>query len=125
MISLLEPLTSFAVACRQSAYGIPTWYKYLECQVEPGGARRLMTDFSTDATNSLVSIGFAVIEILLLIAGVVAVAFIVVGAYRYVLSQGNPDQTKIAKDAVLNAIIGLIIAILATTLVRYIASELV
>jgi len=122
-------ITNFAAHCdqlKQSVYGIPTWYKYLEGAHDPANPRtcRLMMDFSTDAANSLVSIGFAVVEIMLLVAGIVAVAYIVVGGFKYVLSGGNPDQTKQAKDAVLNAVIGLVIAILATTLVRFIASRL-
>ncbi len=125
LINPLLLLTEFARtgACdlRQSAYGIPTWYKY-----DPADGRtcRLMVDFSTSKANSLVSVGLAAIEIMLLIAGIVAVAYIIVGGFRYVLSGGNPDQTKVAKDAVLNAVIGLVIAIIASTIVRFLAARL-
>lgn len=110
----------------QTRYGIPTWYKYLPGGLDPadGTTCRLVMDFSTETANGFISIGLAVTEILLFLAGIIAVAFIVYGGFRYVLSQGNPDQTKTAKDAVLNAVIGLIIAILATTLVRFVAAEL-
>jgi hypothetical protein len=61
---------------------------------------------------------------MLFVAGIVASIFIVYGGFRYVLSQGNPDQTKVAKDAVLNAVIGLVITILAAVIVRFVAAEL-
>lgn len=113
-------------ALPKTRYGIPTWYKYLPGATDPadGTTCRLMVDFSVEDTNSLISVGLAVVEIMLFIGGIVAVAFIVYGGFRYVLSQGNPDQTKTAKDAVLNAVIGLVIAVLASTLVRFIAAEL-
>ncbi len=111
---------------KQQIYGIPTWYKYLEGHKDPLPPHkcRLVMDFSTDATNNLLSIGFAVIEIMLFVAGIVAVAFIITGGFQYVLSGGNPDQTKTAKDTVLNAVIGLVIAMLASVLVRFLAGRI-
>lgn len=124
----IPSLTNFAASCDlpEKLYQIPTWYKYLPGETDPTdpGTCRLMLDFSTDAANSLISVGFAVIEIMLFVAGIVAVAYIIYGGFKYVLSQGNPDQTKTAKDAILNALIGLIIAIVATTVVRFVAERL-
>lgn len=118
--------TNFACDLPQRIYGIPTWYKYLEGQPDPAPPHtcRLVVDFSTAAANNLVSIGFAITEIMLFVGGIIAVAFIITGGFQYVLSQGNPDQTKTAKDTVLNAVIGLVIAILASTLVRFAATRL-
>lgn len=120
--------TTFAAACRlpESVYGIPTWYKYLPGETDPlnSSVCRVVMDFSFGALTSLLAIGLAVIEILLFIAGIIAVAFIVYGGFRYVLSQGSPENTKIAKDSVLNAVIGLVITIIATTVVRFIGNRL-
>lgn len=125
-MNILQPLSSFACDLPQRVYMIPTWYKYLQGQDDPTspGTCRVMMDFSTDAANTLVSVGLAVIEIMLFIAGLVAVAFIIYGGFRYVLSQGSPDNTKVAKDSILNALIGLVIAIVATTVVRFAAGLL-
>lgn len=121
-------LTNFAASCNlpNEVYGFPTWYKYLPGETDPadGTTCRLVMDFSRNAANSMVSIGLAIVEIMLLIAGIVAVAYIIYGGYRYVLSQGNPENTKVAKDAVLNAVIGLVIAIMATVIVRYVGGKL-
>lgn len=125
MSGLFSGLTNFACTLDQSLYGIPTWYKYLEGAEDPNDRTcRLMMDFDTNSANSLVSIGFAVVEIMLFVAGIVAVAFIVYGGFKYVISQGNPDSTKSAKDTILNAVIGLVIAILATAIVRFVGAEL-
>lgn len=118
-------LTRFAVDCpEQSKFGIPTWYKYLpgrQVQQEC----RLMGNFDIEKLDRFLAIGLALVEILLFVAGIIAVAYIIYGGFRYVLSQGEPENTKIAKDSILNAVIGLIIAIMATVIVRFIASRLV
>ncbi len=108
-----------------SRFGVPTWYKYLEGQRDPANKCRLVMDFEVGKLMSFLSIGLALIEILLFIAGIVAIAFIIVGGFRYVLSQGNPDETAKAKDAIINAVIGVAIAIIASGLVRFISTRLV
>jgi len=127
----MNPITllqNFAASCdvAQSVYGIPTWYKYLPGETDPadGATCRLVLDFNVGTATSFVAIGIAVIEIMLFVAGIVAVAFIIYGGFRYLISQGNPDQTKVAKDSILNALIGLAITIIATTFVRFLASRL-
>lgn len=106
-----------------SVFGIPTWYKYLDGTPDANGVCRIGGNFSVDRIDSLLSIGLAAIEILLFIAGIVAVAYVIYGGFRYVLSQGNPDETGKAKDAILNAVIGLVIAILASAIVRFVAGQ--
>lgn len=117
-------LTKFAAACpEQAVFGIPTWYKYLPAETVNGECK-LLGDFSQSKMGSLLGIGLALTEILLFIAGLLAIFYIIYGGFRYVLSQGEPENTKIAKDAILNAVIGLVIAILASTLVRFIGTTI-
>lgn len=121
----LVSLTQFAAGCAEtSKFGIPTWYKYLNGRTVQGECR-IMGNFRIDKIDDLLAIGLAIMEILLFVAGVVAIAYIIYGGFRYVLSQGEPENTKIAKNSVLNAIIGLLIAIMATVIVRFMASRLV
>lgn len=54
------------------------------------------------------------------IIGAVSVIMILVGALRYVLSGGNPQSTKEAKDTILYAVVGLIIALSAYAIVNYV-----
>jgi phosphate starvation-inducible membrane PsiE len=65
-----------------------------------------------------------VINALLVFAGAVAVLFLIVGGFRYVVSAGNPDQVEGAKKTILYAILGLIIIFIAFVLVQLIESQL-
>ncbi len=125
MISIVNLLTNFGAGCAaESVYGIPTWYKYIDAQADANGTCQLLGDFDIANFESLLGIGIAVVEIMLFFAGIIAVAYIIYGGFRYVLSQGEPENTKIAKDSILNAVIGLVIAVLGSAIVRFIGSTL-
>lgn len=62
-------------------------------------------------------------NILIFIVGAVAVIIIIIGGLRYVLSAGDPKSTKEAKDTVLYAIIGVVVAILAFAMVRFVTNR--
>jgi NADH:ubiquinone oxidoreductase subunit 6 (subunit J) len=53
----------------------------------------------------------------LIFAGAVAVLFLIIGGFRYVVSAGNPDQVEGAKKTILYAILGLIVIFVAYVLV--------
>lgn len=65
-----------------------------------------------------------VINILLWVAGVASVIVIIVGGIMYIVSGGNEKTTKTAKDAILYAVIGLVITILAFAIVRFVLTNL-
>jgi amino acid transporter len=65
-----------------------------------------------------------VINALLLFAGAVAVLFLIIGGFRYVISSGNPEQVEGAKKTILYAILGLIVIFIAFVLVRLIQQYL-
>jgi hypothetical protein len=46
------------------------------------------------------------------------------GAFLYVTSNGDPERVSGAKNTILNAIIGLVIVLLAITAVSFIGSSL-
>lgn len=59
-----------------------------------------------------------VVNAVLFFGGFVALTFIVIGGFRYVISAGDPQKVAAAKDTIIYAIIGLIIAIAAFTIVN-------
>lgn len=61
-----------------------------------------------------------VVNILLYILGAIAVIMIVVGGIRYSTSNGDSSQTKAAKDTVLYAVVGLVVALLAYAIVNFV-----
>lgn len=58
------------------------------------------------------------VNTVLFFAGFVALTFVVIGGFRYVISAGDPQKVAAAKDTVLYSVIGLIIAITAFTIVN-------
>jgi lysylphosphatidylglycerol synthetase-like protein (DUF2156 family) len=74
--------------------------------------------------TDLGSVLSSVINALLLFAGAVAVLFLIIGGFRYVVSAGSPDQVEGAKKTILYAIVGLIIIFIAFVLVQLIQNYL-
>jgi hypothetical protein len=113
-----------------SFLGFPTWYAYLH------GLYALAPGMSpTDTYPSLICaptiaglsdiwlIAAAIVEILLRVAGLVAVAMVIYGGVQYIISQGEPEQAKKAQGTIINALIGLVIAVVAATIVTFIAGR--
>lgn len=65
-----------------------------------------------------------VINILLYVIGIISVVMIVVGGVMYSLSEGDSGNTKKAKDTIVYAVIGLVIASLAYTIVNFVLDRL-
>lgn len=59
-------------------------------------------------------------SVLLFIVGAVAVIMIVIGGLRYVISGGDASQVQAAKNTILYALVGIIIAILAYAAVGFV-----
>lgn len=64
-----------------------------------------------------------VTNVLLFIIGAVAVIMIIVGGIRYVISNGDSAQITSAKNTILYAVIGIIVALLAYAIVNFIITE--
>jgi len=63
-------------------------------------------------------------NVLLTVAGAVAVIILIIGGITYITSTGDSTRIKQAKDTILYAIIGVIVTILAYAIVNYVASQL-
>jgi hypothetical protein len=121
----------FAVACNvRYFFGIPSWDKYLIAsgKIKDIGSGICEANFSLTTGNKLdfsviLLVGLGVIEILLRIAGIVAVAFIIYGGIQYVTSQGEPDRSRKAQETIVNALIGLLIALVSVALVAFIGNR--
>jgi hypothetical protein len=111
--------TQFAAACKGGGFlGFPTWYHYLPSNTVNG-----VCTPSIQRLGDVWLIVAAVIEILLRVAGIAAVIFVIIGAISYITSQGQPDKTAKARDTITNALIGLAIAVIAASLVAFIAGH--
>lgn len=65
-----------------------------------------------------------IVQTLVFIIGAVSVIVIIIGGLRYVVSGGDPQGTKGAKDMILYAIVGVIVAILAQGIVTFVISRI-
>lgn len=65
-----------------------------------------------------------VVNILLFIVGAVAVIMLVIGGLRYVTSNGDQNAVTGAKNTILYAIIGIVVAFLAYAAVQFVTSQL-
>lgn len=61
---------------------------------------------------------------IIFITGAVAVIMVIIGGLRYVLSSGNPQATAGAKDTILYAVIGIVVAALAYAIVNFVVVKL-
>lgn len=74
------------------------------------------------STADLSAIIKTIVNVLLYIIGAVAVIMIIVGAFRYVTSGGNSANVTAAKNTILYAVIGLVVAMLAFAIVNFVLS---
>lgn len=65
-----------------------------------------------------------VLERLLWLSGSVAVLFIIVGGFFYLSAAGNEEQSEKGKKILMNSIVGLIIIVMATAIVRIVSGTL-
>ncbi len=66
-----------------------------------------------------------VVNILLYILGAIAVVMIVIGGISYTTSNGDSSKIKTAKDTILYAVVGLVVAILAYAIVNFVISAFI
>lgn len=65
-----------------------------------------------------------VMQLLGIVIGVASVIMIIVGGLRYIMSSGDPNGVNGAKNTILYAIIGLVVAALSQVIVIFVISEL-
>ncbi len=104
-------------------FGLVPWYHYLS--VDPATCD--IKDFNVlggGVSSSLPFILMAVLDDVLRIAGMIAVGYVIYGGIQYVVSQGEPDKTAKAQSTILNAIIGLAVALIAVGAVSFVGGKL-
>lgn len=145
--SLPAQVHAAADTCNKSSafLGLPTWYSYLELGEEYAigtDGKPVLVDGNkvvidkcailgpagTDGGLNLAAVvplvGLAVLEIMLRLAGLAGFIFVVYGGFKYITSQGEPDKTKQSRQTITNALIGIVISIIAAAAVSFIANTL-
>lgn len=130
-LALSQSTTSYAGPCKGATIvAIPAWYdnlcgsdqKTLQSPKEFAGTG---SDDKTGIGKYLTIIAMNIVTILLYVVGYVSLAFIIWGGFKYIISGDSSNGTSAAKTTILNAIIGLIISIMAIAIVKFIAGAIV
>jgi len=64
----------------------------------------------------------AIIRILLMIGGAIAVLFVIIGGYQYLTSGGNEEAAEKGRKTVTNALIGVVVVVLSWVIVNVVVN---
>ena len=112
-LAMLPAQNSYA-ACGEAYLGLRPWYKGLENSSCTGIDE---TKFQGEGLKS--SIWLIVLNIasdLMAVVGYLAIIFVIWGGYQYMMARGDPGMVAKGKKTIVNAIVGLAICMLASTL---------
>ena len=74
--------------------------------------------------DDIASIIGNVINLLLFVAGAIATLVIVIGGIRYITSDGDPAATNKAKNTIIYALVGLVVAIMSYAIVNFVIGRI-
>jgi uncharacterized membrane protein YidH (DUF202 family) len=80
--------------------------------------------FEGTAKEPLPQAIITIVNVLLVLAALVAAIFLVIGGIRYITSQGDEEAADKAKNTILYSVIGLIVIGLAAALVNFIVGAI-
>lgn len=104
---------------------------YAACTGGPDSANPLSAGADCGKANGTANNLFAeggvfqtVANTLIFLIGAVAVIFLIIGGLRYVISQGDSKNIETAKNTILYAIIGIVVAVISFALVSFVIGAL-
>ena|SRR5690606_26795327 len=86
-----------------------------------GGLTATGQDGKVESVDSVVKLA---VNVLLYVVGAVSVIMIIVGGFKYVTSGGDSSGVTSAKNTILYAVIGLVVAVLAFALVNFVLKDI-
>lgn len=121
-------LVMFGLALAPLAVNVSAADQKLNCGVDIGsctddGADTSQGEGQADNLAGSGGIFETVTNILLFLIGAIAVIMLVVGGIRYVISGGDQNQVTAAKNTIMYAIIGIVVAIIAYAVVQFVITS--
>ncbi|MGE5327772.1 MAG: hypothetical protein ACM3KH_00390 [Thiobacillus sp.] len=111
-----RPVMAAGTSCNSGFLGFPAWYRNLT--KDPDCALK-----SPDEVGGLGKfiwiIGLNVIELVLVAIAYIASGFILYGGFLFMISRGKPEGAARARQTILDAVVGLIIAFSALAIVQF------
>lgn len=100
---------------------LPPWWKYLPAEKFGDGCSISSFSFPGD----FLAIGLAIIDMLLRVAGLVAIVSIIIAGVAYITAAGTVEKTASARRRIYNSLIGLAVVAVASGFVAFIGNTLV
>lgn len=88
------------------------------------GVEAIGGDKNGRTADSFTNLLTNIINILLFIIGAVAVIMIIIGGIKYTTSNGDQAQVTSAKNTILYAVVGLVVAIMSYAIVNFVLKSL-
>ena len=110
--AITDPLKGTCDATADNVTGEPTEF----CKNADEGSRPLVS-----GSNSLL---VNIAQIVVFFTAAISVVMIIIGGIKYVLSNGDSNATAGAKNTILYAVVGLIVALLAQLIVSFVLTKL-
>ncbi|NCQ54285.1 hypothetical protein COV88_03165 [Candidatus Saccharibacteria bacterium CG11_big_fil_rev_8_21_14_0_20_41_19] len=89
---------------------------------EDGSTSAVCTSTKTDNLSTYIK---TIVNVLLFVLGTVSVITIIVSGIRYTTSHGEAKAVQAAKDTLMYAVIGLIVAIMSYAVVNFVVAQFV
>jgi hypothetical protein len=110
--------------------GFPFWYRGLANESTTKCELKSPNDLNSSGKNDgiqnyIMIIASNILSMASMAVGYISVAFVVYGGFQYITSAGSADAVKKAKSTITNAIIGIVIAVLAGAIFNFLNNQLV
>lgn len=90
------------------------------CENVPGSD---CSDAADEGTGGVQRLAEVAMDVIWALVSAISVLVIIIAGFMYVVSAGNPDKTKRAKNAIMYAVIGLVVAFFARTIVQFVLNS--
>lgn len=122
LFSAISPqnVSAASDACNRGFLGFPAWYRGL---TKDDGSCDIVNP-SDDLSGFIWKVVLNVIEMAMIAIAYVTVFFILFGGFQFLTSQGAPDGMAKARTTILNAVIGLVISLVAVGIINFIVTGL-
>jgi hypothetical protein len=122
-----------ADACTKGFFGLRPWYYYMGNELDNKCGVKCFNIFVQaqgnpnecgETKSDIPGIALAIIDDLLRVAGLVAIFFVIMGAFEYVASRGNAERAASAQSTILAALTGLAISLVAVAFISFLGNRL-
>jgi hypothetical protein len=121
---IITKLNLFNFACalpHKTFFFLPSWWEYLSGKQDAFGSCIPNVDLVSHPSN-LWLIGLAILDILIRVAGFIAVLSIIIAGLELIRSEGSSEKALNARQRLINSLLGLALAAGATGLVVFVGN---